>query len=61
MNSELTREWRKWHNVIVYETGRPPDYPAKVTFERQGVYTDQATGKPVVATTRCTYRAGQDR
>jgi hypothetical protein len=25
MNSELTREWRKWHNIIVYETGRPPD------------------------------------
>jgi hypothetical protein len=24
MNSELTREWRKWHNIIVYETGRPP-------------------------------------
>ena len=21
---ELTREWRKWHNIIVYETGRPP-------------------------------------
>ncbi len=24
MNSELTREWRKWHNISVYETGRPP-------------------------------------
>ena len=24
MNSELTLEWRKWHNVSVYETGRPP-------------------------------------
>ena len=24
MNSELTREWREWHNIIVYETGRPP-------------------------------------
>jgi hypothetical protein len=29
------------------------DDPAKVTFER-GVYTDQATGKPVAATTRYT-------
>ena len=26
MNSELTREWRKWHNISVYETGRPPYY-----------------------------------
>src|ERR1035438_6089014 len=25
MNSELTREWREWHNRSVYETGRPPD------------------------------------
>ena len=24
MNSELTREWREWHNRSVYETGRPP-------------------------------------
>ena len=23
-DSELTREWRKWHNITVYETGRPP-------------------------------------
>src|SRR6185437_6869521 len=30
------------------------------TFERQGVYTYQATGKPVVAPARCTCRAGQD-
>ena len=28
MNSELTREWRKWHNISVYETGRPPQAPA---------------------------------
>jgi hypothetical protein len=28
MNSELTREWRKWHNIIVYETGRPPAHAA---------------------------------
>jgi len=26
MNSELTREWRKWHNISVYETGRPPHH-----------------------------------
>ena len=25
MNSELTREWLKWHNISVYETGRPPN------------------------------------
>ena len=25
MNSELTQEWRKRHNISVYETGRPPD------------------------------------
>jgi hypothetical protein len=37
------------------------DDPAKVSFEREGVYTDQTTGKPVAATTRYTYRAGEDR
>lgn len=37
------------------------DDPAKVTFEREGVYTDQATGKPVAATTRYTYQDGEDR
>jgi hypothetical protein len=37
------------------------DDPANVTFEREGVYTDQTTGKPVAATTRYTYRAGRDR
>src|SRR5258708_26627207 len=37
------------------------DDPANVTFEREGVYTDQATGKPVAATTRYTYRDGEDR
>src|SRR5487761_1887429 len=26
MNSELTREWREWHNRSVYETGRPPPW-----------------------------------
>ena len=26
MNSELTPEWRKWHNISVYETGRPPHF-----------------------------------
>jgi len=37
------------------------DDPAKVTFERQRVYTDQTTGKPVAATTRYTYQDGEDR
>jgi hypothetical protein len=37
------------------------DDPAKVTFEREGVYTDQKTGKPVATTTRYTYRDGEDR
>src|SRR5712692_3941638 len=29
MSSELTREWRKWHNISVYETGRPPRFGGK--------------------------------
>jgi hypothetical protein len=37
------------------------DDPANVTFEREGVYTDQTTGKPVAAVTRYTYRDGEDR
>jgi hypothetical protein len=37
------------------------DDPAKVTFEREGVYTDPTTGKPVAATTRYTYQDGEDR
>src|SRR5260370_28682838 len=37
------------------------DDPAKVTFEREGVYTDQTTGKPVAAVTRYTYQDGEDR
>ena len=37
------------------------DDPAKITFEREGVYTDQATGNPVAATTRYTYQDGEDR
>ena len=46
----LTRD-----NVVV------GDDPANVTFEREGVYTNQTTGKPVAATTRYTYRDGDDR
>jgi hypothetical protein len=42
-------------NVLVGDT------PANVTFERDGLYTDQATGKPVAATTRYTYQDGEDR
>jgi hypothetical protein len=37
------------------------DDPANVTFEREGVYTDQTTGKPVAATTRYTYQDGENR
>jgi hypothetical protein len=37
------------------------DDPAKVTFEREGLYTDQKTGKPVATTTRYTYQGGNDR
>jgi hypothetical protein len=37
------------------------DDPANVTFEREGVYTDQTTGKPVAATTRYTYQEGEER
>src|SRR5258708_23806949 len=37
------------------------DDPAKGTFEREGVYTDQATGKPVAAITRYTYADAEDR
>ena len=37
------------------------DDPAKVTFARDGFYTDQSTGKPVAATTRYTYSGGEDR
>jgi hypothetical protein len=37
------------------------DDPAKVTFEREGVYIDKTTGKPVAAITRYHYRDGEDR
>jgi len=37
------------------------DDPAKVTFEREGIFTDQKTGKPVATTTRYTYQDGNDR
>jgi hypothetical protein len=37
------------------------DDPDKVAFEREGVYIDQTTGKPVATTTRYTYEDGQDR
>jgi hypothetical protein len=37
------------------------DDPANVTFDREGIYTDRTTGKPVAATTRYTYRDGEDR
>ncbi len=37
------------------------DNPAKVKFEREGVYADKTTGKPVAATTRYVYEDGEDR
>jgi hypothetical protein len=37
------------------------DDAGKVTFDREGVYTHETTGKPVAATTRYTYRDGEDR
>jgi hypothetical protein len=37
------------------------DDATKVTFEREGIYTDQKTGKPVAAVTRYTYIDGDER
>jgi hypothetical protein len=37
------------------------DDPAKVRFEREGIYTDATTGKPVAATTRYVYQDDEDR
>ena len=37
------------------------DDPARVRFEREGIYTDEATGKPVATTTRYVYQAGDDQ
>jgi hypothetical protein len=37
------------------------DDPSKVTFEREGIYTDATTGKPVATTTRYIYQDGDDR
>jgi hypothetical protein len=37
------------------------DDPDKITFEREGIYTDSTTGKPVATTTRYIYRDGEDR
>jgi hypothetical protein len=37
------------------------DDPTKVTFEREGIYTDETTGKPVARTTRYVYQEGKDR
>jgi hypothetical protein len=37
------------------------DDPANVSFEREEIYTDPTTGKPVAATTRYTYRDGDER
>jgi hypothetical protein len=37
------------------------DDPGKVTFEREGIYNDETTGKPVATTTRYVYQDGEDR
>jgi hypothetical protein len=37
------------------------DDPTKVTFEPEGIYTDDTTGKPVARRTRYIYRDGEDR
>jgi hypothetical protein len=37
------------------------DDATKVTFEREGIYTDQKTGKPVAQITRYTYQNGDER
>jgi hypothetical protein len=37
------------------------DDPSKVTFEREGIYTDDTTGKPVARRTRYIYQDGEDR
>ncbi|HEX4865678.1 MAG TPA: hypothetical protein VFV02_16535 [Acidimicrobiales bacterium] len=37
------------------------DDPAKVTFEREGIYNDQTTGKPLATTTRYVYQDGEDQ
>ncbi|MDQ6852838.1 MAG: hydroxyneurosporene dehydrogenase [Actinomycetota bacterium] len=37
------------------------DDPDRVSFEREGIYTDQKSGKPVAATTRYRYQDGEDR
>jgi hypothetical protein len=44
------------HNNVVIA-----DDPTKVTFERDGPYTDERTGKPVATTTRYLYQDGDDR
>jgi hypothetical protein len=35
--------------------------PSKVSFEREGIYTDEVTGKPFAAVTRYSYDDGVDR
>jgi hypothetical protein len=37
------------------------DAPTKVIFEREGIYTDDTTGKPVARQTRYIYQDGADR
>jgi CrtC N-terminal lipocalin domain len=37
------------------------DDSAMVNFERENIYIDQTTGKPIATTTRYTYRAGDQR
>jgi hypothetical protein len=47
--------------MLARDTVLVADDPARVTFEREGIYTDKKTGKPVATTTRYTYTEGDDR
>ena len=51
MSQDLTEEWRKRHNIIVYETGRPPETEGTVIRMRgHGFYTVAlANGHEVLA------------
>ena len=68
MNSELTREWRKWHNISVYETGRPPVLARAAatpgpagTAETTLTITQPAPAQPVTITARAAGQACQAR
>jgi hypothetical protein len=47
--------------VLARDNALVGDDPGKVTFERDGIYTDKVTGKPVAAITRYSYDDGEDK